>query len=745
MRMEGVRVQIFFVSCGRAALSSLCILMLLGCETPEISATERLQGLTPLARSPSATRAPAYNKTAAVAELDAGNAIRVEGSGRFVGQRTTSDPQNDGTEVADGVTLNLVNVPTAQAAKTILGDMLGARYIIDPAVKGDVTVQTPRPLTKAAIVDLFQTALRANGAAIVNARGQLKIVPADQAMAGAPIEVGALAGAGQRIGSGLQVVQLKYVAASEIQRVLEPVAPRGGIVRADDARHTITLAGNRQEIASMMDAIGIFDVDTMQGMSFALVPVKSSQPATIAEELRTVFASGKEGPMAGMVRFLPNARLRSILVITPQRDYLARAENWVRRLDKQAQGSERQFFTYAVQNRRAQELVSVLQSMFASEVENPAGRNVAPPYQEATVQPNQMPPDLVRTQNRFSGAGNTASGRTPPSQQAERQPTAAAATVGFDATTGAPRIKIAADGGKNALLIEATPVDYERLMRVITTLDVVPNQVLIEATIAEISLNDDLRMGLRWFLNKRNAGYSFSDAANGALGSVFPGFSYALTAADLTLTLNTLNKITDVKVVSSPSLTVMDNSTAVLQIGDQVPITTQSAYATIGGNAPIVNSVTYRDTGVILAITPRINDSGHVLLEIEQEVSTVASTTTSNIDSPTIRQRRVKTSVFVNDGDPLVLGGMMQGSNSTNRSQLPVLGDLPFIGTAFRHKDNEINKTELIIIITPRVMHNLQEAKRISEEYRRELAIESRLRPSARKQDHHKTLSRAFE
>lgn len=733
------------LACRRSVCVLLC-LTTLGCESPQIDAPDKLQVLRPVAQTGGTGHVLGSSRPSALAKSDVSKTIAIEGTGRFVGSSPASEPQTEAGDTPDGVTLNLVSVPIAQAAKTILGDMLGVRYTIDPAVRGEVTVQTPRPVAKAAIVDLFQTALRANSAAIVNIKGQHKIVPADQAMAGAPIDVGRLPGGTHGLGSRLNVVQLKYVAASEIQRVLEPIAPRGGIVRADDERHTITLAGNRQEIANMMDAIGIFDVDTMKGMSFALVPVKSSQPTTIAEELRTVFASSSEGPMAGMVRFLPNNRLKAILVITPQRDYLVRAEGWVRRLDAQAQGSERQFFTYAVQNRRAQDLVSVLQSMFAAESESQAGRQVAPPYQEASVQSNRAPQEFEgRTPAKFSGASAlTSQNRSPQASGNGKQPTVTAATVGFDDANGSPRIKIAADGGKNALLIEATPVDYERLMRVITTLDVVPNQVLIEATIAEISLTDDLRMGLRWFLNKANAGYTFSDAANGSLASVFPGFSYALTAADLTLTLNTLNKITDVKVVSSPSLTVMDNSTAVLQIGDQVPITTQSAFATVGGTSPIVNSVTYRDTGVILAITPRINDSGHVLLEIEQEVSTVAATTSSNIDSPTIRQRRVKTSVFVNDGDPLVLGGMIQGSNSTTRAQLPILGDLPFVGSAFRNKDNEIGKTELIIIITPRVMHNLQEARRISEDYRRELAIESRLQPP-RRNDVGKTLRRAFE
>jgi len=227
------------------------------------------------------------------------------------------------------------------------------------------------------------------------------------------------------------------------------------------------------------------------------------------------------------------------------------------------------------------------------------------------------------------------------------------AQIGQDEATGEPRVTIAADQAKNAVLIEATPADYRRIMRVIGTLDVMPNQVLIEATIAEISLNDQLKFGVRSFVKASKSAFTFSDDVSGAISSVFPGFSYALRTANVAATLNALNEITDVNVISSPTLTVIDNKTAVLQIGDQVPITTQSAVSVLATGAPVVNSVSYRDTGVILAITPQINESGRVLLDIEQEVSSVAATTSSNIDSPTIRQRRIHTSVMVN---PTVTG-----------------------------------------------------------------------------------------
>jgi general secretion pathway protein D len=685
----------------------------------------------------------------------------LEGTGRFVGDPQPRQAAADATE--DGVTLNLVNVPAPQAAKTILGDVLAVRYTVDPGIEGKVTIQTPHPVSKSTAVDLFQSALRANNAAIVDANGMYKIVPLDQAPVGATIQLAGIppsaplgdAAAGNNVGSGVKIVQLKYVAAAEMRRILEPIAPRGSLVRADTTRNLLTLSGNANDIAGLLEAIAIFDVDVMRGMSFALVPVRTSQPDTIADELRTVFASDKEGPMAGMVQFLPNKRLGAILIISPQPHYLKRAESWVRRLDAQAEGSEKQFFTYAVQNRRAAELVQVLQSMFATETGNAkntaATRNVAPPYREARVQ--SAPLQQASSSNGltpvsgFGGGGGLGSGglgngggglgsggfgarfgggtgtATQP-QQTSGQHEAATAQLGHDETTGEARVKLAADPAKNSILIEATPADYRRIMRVIGSLDAIANQVMIEATIAEVTLTDDLKFGVRWYLNSQGGHkYTFTDDPGGAVSSVFPGFSYALTAANAAGTLNALNQITNVNIVSSPSLTVMDNRTAQLQIGDEVPIITQSAVSVLTTGAPLVNSVAYKDTGVILSITPRINQSGRVLLDIEQEVSSVASTTSSGIDSPTISQRRIRTSVVVSDGEALALGGMIQKSRTVTRTQVPIVGDLPGIGNLFGGKDNQVGKTELLVIITPHVIRNLTEARQVTDEFRRELQM----------------------
>jgi general secretion pathway protein D len=663
------------------------------------------------------------------------------GSGRFIGEPPPT-AQQIAEQVKDGVTVNLVNVPTPQAAKSILSDILAVKYTIDPGIEGKVTIQTPHPIAKSAVVDLFQSALRSNNAAVIKTGESYKIVSADQAFTGS-IRVSGTAEPGERLGSRVEVVQLKYVAASEMKRILDPISPRNAIIRADSARNTITLSGNSQDIATMMDAVSVFDIDVMKGMSFALVPVNTSQPQVIADQLRGVFSSDHEGPMAGMVRFVPNSQLNAVLIISPQPEYLSRAETWVRRFDARAEGSEKQFFTYSVQNRRAQEIVDVVQNMLGKETggastASTTPRNVAPQYREASLQssnPVQTAFQALGAQGMGSSIGGSTAGSASGqgysgSPQAGGSPDSSASSSGAAASAPAtgnqePRIKISLDEGKNAILIQATPSDYRRVMRFIGTLDVMPKQVLIEATIAEITLTDELKFGVRWYMQKKNATGTFTDDPGGALGSIFPGFSYAFAAKSLSETVNALNTITDVNVISSPSLTVMDNKTAMLQIGDEVPITTQSAVSTITTGAPIVNSISYKDTGIILSMTPHINASGRVLLDLEQEVSTVATTTTSGIDSPTIHKRRIKTSVVVNNGEALALGGLIQDSKTVTRNQAPVLGDIPIIGNAFKQLDNQIGKTELIIILVPHLMRNAGEARLVTDEYRRELSINS--------------------
>lgn len=651
------------------------------------------------------------------------------GDGRMIG----STAGKSSAAAANGnVVLNLANVPLQQAAKTVLGDLIGVNYVVDPRVDGVVSVQTSSPVSKADALELFQTAIAPIGAVLVQNRGIYRIAPADQAATGAVSTVRDATNSAVT-GSGVRIVQLKYVAATEVARVLEPMVPKGAIVQADDARNIIALKGSQAEIDSMLDSVSIFDVDVMKGMSFAVVPVKAAQPEKMVDELKAVFASDKEGPLKGRVRFIANTRLGAILVVTSNPSYLPRAQSWIKRLDARASGTEPQLHVYQVQNRTAAELAGILQSMFSQEMKvvRPTSRNVSPKSKQVSFASDTSKASAggagVSDPTMQAGLGKT-SDLQGTSRAFNTDPDGQVTDIADNssASNGAPEpvMKIVADETKNSLLIMANDRDYQRVLRVVQGLDVVASQVLIEAVIAEVSLNDDLQFGLQWqFAKNGTPTATFSNALTGGVAASFPGFNYAVNTANIAATLSALNALTHVNIISTPSLMVLDNKTARLQIGDQVPITTQTATSTVTAQTAIVNSITMQDTGVILSVTPRINESGRVQLDIEQEVSSVVKTTTSNIDSPTIQQRRVKTTVVVSDGEVLALGGMIQDSANKSSNQLPILGDIPGIGAVFANRKDSVQKTELVILITPKVVRDGTESRLVTEEYRRKMNV----------------------
>jgi general secretion pathway protein D len=717
------------------ALSAAALGLVAGCVG--VPTVQREGLVKPIAQPRDEIDAFAYDSpTGSITMPAPGNSSRavpttVVGDGRMVASVSATEPKPSGQAT---VVLNLSGVPLQQAAKTVLGDLIGVNYVVDPRIDGNISVQTTNPVTKADALEIFQSALSPIGATMTVRRGVYRIGPIDQS------STGAVSVADQpetySAGSNIKVVPLKFVSATEVARVLEPMVPKGAIVQADDARSILAVRGSPAELESMLASIEIFDVDVMRGMSFAVVPVKTMQPEKLADELKAVFASAKEGPLKGRVNFIPNARLGAILVVTSQPSYLPRAEAWIKRLDARATGTDPRLHVYAVQNRPARELARILQRMFADEVKTTGEGS-------SDVAPRSTPATIAGTSGNQSGsqspfgsgttlasAGPSRGGSNQP--QDPRNPSRTADTEQQDDSvydtvaagpSKEPRMRIVADDSKNSLVIMASERDYERVVRLLQTIDVPANQVMIEAAIAEVTLTDDLQYGVEWTLKNGYSTGTFSNLLNGGLNAALPGFSYAFKAASIASTLSALNSITDVNVISTPSLMVLDNKTATLQIGDQVPITTQTAANTATSNVAIVNSISMRDTGVILSVTPRVNQNGRVQLEIEQEVSGVVKTTSSNIDSPTIQQRRVKTTVVVNDGEVLVLGGMIQDQVSKTSSHIPVLGDIPVIGGAFGSRGNAKKKTELIILITPRVARDRAESRQVTEEYRRKINI----------------------
>ena len=276
--------------------------------------------------------------------------------------------------------------------------------------------------------------------------------------------------------------------------------------------------------------------------------------------------------------------------------------------------------------------------------------------------------------------------------------------------------RVTADISTNSVVVVANVEEWRVIEAALRRLDVMSAEVLIEATVAEVTLNDSLSHGVRWFFQKGPNSVSLTDST-GTLNTTQPGFNYVFGLPNARVALNALETVTDVEIVSSPALTVLDNQTARLQVGDQVPVATSSAQSVVTTDAPLVTNIDYKDTGVILAVTPHVNASGLVMLDISQEVSDVVSTTTSTLNSPTIEQRRINSSVAVRSGMEIVLGGLISTNRTKENDGIPFLMGIPIIGNAFKSQATSTGtRTELLIFLRPTVMGTSTDIRNVVDE-----------------------------
>jgi general secretion pathway protein D len=636
------------------------------------------------------------------------------GSGVFVREVTAPG----GSSAPGEVTLNFENTNLLEVVKVILADLLKQNYVVDPGVQGAVTLQTSQPLPRGALIPTLEMLLRMNGAALVKIGDLYHVVPRESAMRGlASPQLGNTTAPLPSV-YGVRVVPLRYVSASEMQKILEPFISPGNIVRVDTQRNLLILAGTGQEMEMLLETIAVFDVDWIAGMSVAMFTPDFVDAQTLASDLEKVFGDQANGPLSGLVKLAVIERLNALLVVSPRREYLRKVADWVDRLDQDRGGSGRRLFIYHVQNGKAADLAAVLQQVFE---ERAAEEAIPPPELAPGLEPvalQSQPPQITPQQ-----AESTLTGAAPPQpERPERQSLlrmTASAGEGLQLAEGG-EIRIIADEVNNALLVMATAAEYAQVRDSLEQLDIVPLQVLIEATIAEVSLTDDLSQGLEWFFKNEigsRTGSAQLDLGNAGLAALVPGFSYAITSGgDVRAVLNLLATESKLKVISSPSLMVLNNQTASIEVGDQVPITTQQQQSTVG-ESNLVNSIEYRDTGVLLTVTPRVNAGGLVTMEISQEVSDVKPNPDDAL-TPTIQQRKINSTVAIQSGETVVLGGLIKENDSFTSSGIPGLHKIPILGFLFGSTNDDRSRTELVVLITPRAVQGATDARRITDEFR---------------------------
>ncbi len=591
----------------------------------------------------------------------------------------------------EAVMLNFEQAPLNEVIHTILGDTLGLDYVIENQVPGEITLRTRSPIPRDQLLPILESLLRNNNVLMI--RG-----PNDRFFISASVNIrSTVPSFSSEPGAGYSnvIVPLQHISANEMADILKPVARDDAFVRIDTGRNLLILAGTQLQLQGWLDIVTTFDVDQLAGKSVGIFPIANSTVEELFLELEHILAaSGPDGGVGGiseMVRIMPVERLNSIMVVSPRAHYIATVQGWIEELDSiEDPASEPILQVYPVRNGNAGQLASLLSTIYGGSGSGSAGSGgVAPGMTQAT-----------------SGGG--AEGST---QRRNASSSGGTFDLGDD-------VRVVSDDYNNSLLVYATPYEYQKIERILSQLDVLATQVLIEASIVEVTLIDDLQYGLEWAFDNNLGG---GDSGRGLLdlgGGLQPqaGFSYTITnsAGATKAVLNALAEDELINVISTPSVMVLDNHTASIHVGDQTPIQSQST-VTNGGN--VQNSITYRDTGVKLTVTPSVNDGGLVTLDIEQSVTDVGP-----IDAATKQrsflERNVSSKVAIRSGESVVLGGLIRDNESDSQSGVPVLKDIPLVGALFSTTVTASTRTELLIFITPRVMESDQDLRDLNLEMR---------------------------
>ena len=645
---------------------------------------------------------------------------------------------NKGQITGTAAGLKFEEAPLAEVVSLILREIAKVDYIIHPPISGTVTLATQGEISADQAVLLLEAALQANGLQMArDTRGVYHIGKAE-AIKGIVPALRQVGGAGPLPpGYGAIVVPLKFIGAGEMASILRPMAPPEALVRVDSVRNLLVLVGTRTQAEGWLDIVSTFDVDMLKGMSVGVFPLKHVSTREVEAALRLLSSGGAAPPTAptgaagaarptdptgaalstsfplyGALRVLPIERINSVMVVTPRAAYLDEARRWIEKLDQPGGNSpEAQLFVYPVQNGNAKHLANVLNGLFGNAtpapVQAPTNSGIAPGLQQTTTNTTGFSSAGMGISTGTMGAAGRTGG------------TSTVQGSGLSTVSLNAGLRVMADEINNAVLVYGTRGEFEKIEMTLRRLDIPPTQVLIEASIIEVTLTDDLKYGLQWiFTDKVRGGLTgtgvLSTAAGAAFGATPAGFSYTLrnTLGDVRAVISALADKSLVKVISSPSLMVLDNHTATIAVGNQQPIKVGDTITTGG---VISSNIQYKDTGVSLAVTPSVNAGNMVTMQINQSVTDVGQ-----VDAATLQrsflQRQFASKVAVRSGETLVLGGLIRDNTTNGKSGLPGLQDIPLLGNLFGTNASSTNRTELLVVITPRVVRTEQDMRQLGQE-----------------------------
>ena len=615
--------------------------------------------------------------------------------------------------IGDDVSLNFEQAPLSEVMHAIMGDILQLDYVVDRPVQGQVTLRTRTPIPRGELLEVLESLLKANNALLIKGSDGRYLVTGSQ---GSRLSPEISNPASSDAGFSTIIVPLRYISATNMAEILQPVAEERSFVLVDNRRNILMLAGTRDQLDGWLDIVTTFDVDQLQGMSVGMFPLENSNVEDAAEALSAMLDSGGQ---EDLVRVVPVKRLNSLLIVTPRSHYLDTLGVWIERLDSVPDSKfEKRIFVYPVQNTSARRISELLNGLYADELgvvttmESGAdgGGGVAPGMSGVSI-------------------GGGSSGISAGSNDDERDMGGKIMSFGAMSDSRGPSmmedVRVVADDDNNALMIYSTGKQFDMIKTALEQLDTVATQVIIEASILEVSLNDSLEYGLEWTfsngLNSDNEGTGILSAVGGPLSAANgAGFSYTVAnaAGNIKAVLNALAKESLLNVISTPSVMVLDNNTAFIHVGDQVPIISEQSTG-LNVDDRITQSVTYKDTGVQLEVTPSVNAGGLVTMDIQQSVTDVGPQVEGQ--QPTFLERSIMSRVSVRSGQSVVLGGLIRENASNAESGIPFLQDLPWVGSLFGSTKKGNRRTELLVIITPRALVSENDLREVSEEMRAQI------------------------
>ncbi len=652
------------------------------------------------------------------------------------GRGAGGGPGGQGT-ASGNISLDFAETDIRAVVAQILGDILHVNYAIDPAVHGTATFRSVDPLTRTQLIPVLQTLLSQAGAVMQQSDGIYHVLPA----ATAPL-------------AGSIVVPLHYTSADTLVHVLAPIAGNAGKLAADTGRNAVVITGTPDGEEALAELVRSFDIDLLAGQSYAVLPVPNGAPKDFVTALNDAFRAQGNGALVGLIKIVPLDQVDSVLVAAAQPRYIDQVRRVYALIQRTQRQTIRSWHAIYLQNSAAEDAAYVLQEAFT-----PNNVTAQPSAQSAYAA-------QARTTGGLNGSGSggasggaagtastgattatpgvtTAQGTTGSTTGGATPLTAAPGTAqaatsnpllgGLD-TSGnaqaADAMRIIPNPQNNAILVYATQQEEDSVDAMVRKIDLLPLQVQIDATIAEVDLNDALQYGTQFFfksggingiLSTANQSLQTSNLTAAAFGTSLPGFVIGCNGlSGAPLAISALQAVTKVRVLSSPELMVLDNQPAKLQVGDLVPYLTGSATSVLTADAPVVNSVNYRETGVILQVTPRVSSTGLVTLDVSQEVSAVdtAAPQTAGLNSPTFSDRNIISRVVVQDGQTVGLAGLIQDSDSRGNSGIPWLKDIPLLGALAGTQNNNRTRQELLVLITPHVIHNQNDVRAFAESMR---------------------------